>query len=51
MNDNETIIIKSKNNEEWYAIMNTCSKCNTDFMCVRPKFCPNCGRRIIEVKR
>ena len=46
-NRNETLVINSEYNEEWYAAVNSCSKCNTDFMCNQPNFCPHCGRRII----
>lgn len=51
MKDYESLVIESDDKNDWYAIMNTCSKCNTDFMCSSPNFCPNCGRKIIGRKK
>lgn len=51
MNANEAIVIISEDEDEWYCHYQTCSVCNTDFMCSKAKFCPGCGRKIIGSKR
>ena len=51
MNSNETLILLSNTDTEWYTISKTCSVCRIDFMCDEPKFCPGCGRKIIGTKQ
>lgn len=51
MNADEAIVIISEDEDEWYCHYQTCSVCNTDFMCSNAKFCPGCGRKIIGTKR
>lgn len=51
MTDQETLIILSKDDEEWYCHYQTCDKCKTDFMCSKANFCPHCGRKIVGTRQ
>lgn len=59
MQDNETLITVSEDEEEWYMEPFYCQKCHLSFMAVCrdwennngehvvAKYCPYCGRKII----
>ena len=47
MKENETTIIESKYQEEWYDTFHTCSICGASFMVRDPNYCPTCGKKIV----
>lgn len=33
---------------DWHYLTKECEKCGTEFMCGTAKYCPGCGKRIID---
>lgn len=52
MKDNETLILLSEDEDEWYQQYYICSNCGCSFMIDnKPGFCPCCGKKIIGIKQ
>lgn len=43
-----TTVTKYEDNEEWYCNFQICDTCKTEFICGTAKYCPGCGKRIVE---
>lgn len=51
MTKDKALVIESEDMDEWYGTYETCSSCETQFMCDSPSFCPGCGAKFIGMKK
>lgn len=51
MKDNETLVELSEYKDEWYQNWYRCLDCGRAFMTNDPKYCPECGKKIIGTKQ